>query len=173
MAAPKFAPLDPTAHPRGYESPDHVPDPWMADRPAEVVGLQPTGRALGYQGPDQGYALTLAARLRPRLELAAGETADDALAGAVAIATRRASLYGRAPVMHDLTIPLTAWGFFDPTPPAELVARRRELFTGVGGHHGYSEAREIADLVPEATLRLTPDQTAAEYPARWRELTGG
>jgi hypothetical protein len=172
MAAPKFAPLDPTARPRGYESPDYVPGPWVADRPAEVEGRQPEGRSLGYQGPDQGYALTLAARLRPKLNLAGGESADDALAGAVAIGTRRASLYGRAPVIHDLTIPLTAWGFFDASPPAELVAKRRELFDGVGSAHGYVEARHLADMVPESTLRLTPAQAAAEYPSRWKELTG-
>jgi len=29
-------------------------------RPAEVQGRQPTGARLGFQGPDQGYALTLA-----------------------------------------------------------------------------------------------------------------
>jgi hypothetical protein len=172
MAAPKFAPLDPTAHPRGYESPPYVPDRWVADRPAEVDGRQPTGRALGYQGPDQGYALTLASRVRPKLQLAPGESADDAIAGVVSIATRRASLYGRAPVMHDLTIALTAWGFLDPSPPAELVAKRRELFMGVGSEHGYFEARHIADMVPESTLRLTPDEANAAYPANWRELTG-
>src|SRR5690349_19491448 len=133
MAAPKFAPMDPTAHPRGYESPPYVPDPWLPDRPAEVDGRQPTGPALGCQGPDQGYALSLAARVRPRLQLAPGESADDVLTGIVAIATRRASLYGRAPVMHDLTIGLTAWGFLDPAPPAELVAARRPLFMGLGG----------------------------------------
>lgn len=172
MAAPKFAPLDPTAHPRGYESPDYVPEAWLADRPAEIEGRQPVGRALGYQGPDQGYALKLAAIVRPRLQLAAGEEADDAIAGAVAIATKRASLYGRAPVMHDLTIALTIWGFLDPAPPAELVARRRDIFTGVGGHHGYFEARHIADLAPDTTLRSTLAQVQAEYPTRWRELTG-
>ena len=66
MAAPKFAPVAPLDHARGYESPDHVPDTWRADRPAEVQGRQPSGARLGFQGPDQGYAITLAARLRPR-----------------------------------------------------------------------------------------------------------
>jgi hypothetical protein len=172
MAAPKFAPLDPTAHPRGYESPPHVPVGWLADRPAEVDGRQPTGRGLGYQGPDQGYALTLASRVRPKLQLAPSESADDAIAGVVSIATRRASLYGRAPVMHDLTIALTAWGLLDPSPPADLVAKRRELFMGVGREHGYFGARQIADMVPESTLRMTPDQAKAAYPANWRDLTG-
>ena len=36
-----------------------------ADRPGELVGRQPRGPRLGYQGPDQGYALALAARVFP------------------------------------------------------------------------------------------------------------
>ena len=67
MAAPKFAPVSPLDRARGYESPDHVPDAWVADRPAEVQGRQPVGPRLGYQGPDQGYALALAERLRPEI----------------------------------------------------------------------------------------------------------
>jgi hypothetical protein len=46
------------------------------------------------------------------------------------------------------------------------------LFEGVGHVHHYKEARAIVDLVPESTLRSTPAQVAARYPAQWRELTG-
>lgn len=173
MAAPRFAPVSPVQPVRSYGSPEHVPGRWAPDRPGEIRGRQPEGARLGYQGPDQGYALTLAERVRPKLHPGPGLTADDAIQGCVTIALRRASLFGRAPVMHDLTLAFTIWGFFDEQPPAELVARRRELFEGVGNvlHH-YAEARAIADLVPEATLRLTPQAAAAEMPARWRELTG-
>jgi hypothetical protein len=38
--------------------------------------------------------------------------------------------------------------------------------------HQYAAGRIIADLVPESTLRMTPQAVAAAYPARWRELTG-
>jgi len=79
----------------------------------------------------------------------------------------------RAPVVHDVDIAFTVWGYYDPSPPADLVIRRAELFEGVGNlNHHYAEARAIADLVPEATLRMTPDAVRAAYPARWRELTG-
>jgi hypothetical protein len=173
MAAPRFAPTSPVDDVRGYRSPDHVPESWKPGRPGEIRGRQPEGDLLGYQGPDQGYALTLAARLRDRVVVQTGESVEDAVHGSVAIALRRASLYGRAPVIHDLTLALTIWGWFDASPPADLLARRRELFEGVGNvvHH-YAEGRRIADLVPEATLRLTPDAAAARYPAAWRELTG-
>jgi hypothetical protein len=36
----------------------------------------------------------------------------------------------------------------------------------------YAEARHIVDMVPESTLRMSPQQVAAAYPARWRELVG-
>ncbi len=173
MAAPQFVPVPPTDHPRSYESPDHVPESWRADRPAEVVGRQPVAPQLGYQGPDQGYAFTLVERFRDRLQLQPGEDIDDAISGCLGVALRRASQFGRAPVIHDLTVAFTIWGFLDPSPPAELVERRRPLFEGVRvvSHH-YREWRAIADHVPEATLRKSHQQVLAEYPAHWRELVG-
>ncbi len=173
MAAPKFAPVPAVEAVRTYESPDSVPASWSPDRPGEIQGRQPSGSQLGYQGPDQGYALTLAERLRPTLQVPAGESANDAVRGCLNIALRRASLFGRAPVVHDLTIAFTIWGWLDPKPSAALVACRRELFEGVAhtAQH-YTEGRHIADLVPEATLRLTPQQAAHSYPDNWRQLTG-
>lgn len=173
MAAPRFAPRSPIDDARGYSSPDHVPGPWMSDRPADIAGGQPVGTRLGYQGPDQGYAITLAEGLRPQLRLATGERAADAVGGCLGIALRRASLFGRAPVVHDLTIAFTIWGFLDPSPPADLLELRRRLFEGTGNaRHGYAEVRQLADMVPEATLRATPQQVAAVWPASWRELVG-
>ena len=82
-------------------------------------------------------------------------------------------MYGRAPVVHDLRIAFLIWGFFDPSPWSELVSRRRELFEGVGNtNHHYAEGRRIADMVPESTLRMTPQQVEAAYPEKWQTLTG-
>jgi len=174
MAAPKFAPVSPNEVVRSYESPEYVPTSWEPDRPAEIVGRQPVGERLGYQGPDQGYVLTLAERCRAKVIAAAGESVNDAIAGCVNIALRRASLFGRAPVIHDLTIALIIWGWLDAEPPADLVARRKELFEGVANtNHHYTEGRLIADIVPESTLRLDPTKTAEAFAAgKWRELTG-
>jgi hypothetical protein len=174
MAAPQYVPVPPTDRPRVYESPDVVPAAWRADRPGELAGPQPQGTRLGFQGPDQGYALKLAdEQFRPRLQLGPTEHADDALAGCVGIALRRASLYGRAPVIHDLTLAFTIWGFLDDSPPAPLAELRRKAFEGVGhtAHH-YAEGRAIVDAVPESTLRMTPAEAAGAYPARWQELVG-
>lgn len=172
MAAPRTARTSERS-PRYYASPDVVPEAWSPERPGVVDGLQPAGPGLGAQGPDQGYALTLAHRLAPKLRLHGRERLEDAIRGCVLIALRRASLFGRAPVVHDVHLAFTIWGFFDERPPTALLARRAELFEGVGNvlHH-YAEGRALADLVPEATLRMTPSAATEAYPARWRELTG-
>jgi hypothetical protein len=145
----------------------------MPDRPGEIEGYQPAGPRLGEPGPDQGFALRIAARLRPKVQLQAGENLDDAIRGCLGVALRRASIFSRAPVVHDLTIAFTIWGFYDPNPPAELVEVRRTMFEGLRlvGHH-YMEARAVADLPPETTLRMTPAQVADAYPAEWRSLLG-
>jgi len=174
MAAPEYVPLTPVeqAH-RLYNSPDHVPDPWRPDRPGELDGGQPHGARLGNQGPDQGFAFLLAERFRDRLRLIAAEHADDVIQGCVALALRRASLFGRAPMVHDLTIAFTIWGFLDNAVPAELTALRKKVFEGLGhvAHH-YEELSAVVDGIPEATLRMTPDEVKAAYPSRWRELLG-
>ena len=173
MAAPKFTPVDPLEDARGYTSPDHVPDEWRADRPGDLQGRQPVGARLGYQGPDQGYALLLANRIRPQLQLRPQERADDAVQGCTGIGLRRASLFGRAPVIHDLRIAYTIWGWLDPDPPADLLAMRREAFDGVAEVlHNYDRLRDLADTVPQETLRSTPAQVAAGYPTEWRRLLG-
>lgn len=172
MAAPKFTPTTAIGDVMSYRSPDVVPDPWTQDRPGDFAGRQPTGPRLGYQGPDQGYALTLAARLEPQLVLSDNERAADAVAGCSAVAMRRASVFGRAPVIHDLRIAFTIWGFLDTAPPAELVALRVSMFDGAGDAHHYDTVRAIAERVPESTMRLTPDEVARAYPSRWRGLLG-
>src|SRR6185436_21171318 len=131
MAAPKFAPVSPVDDSRVYGSPDVVPGSWKPNRPADLTGFQPEGSRLGYQGPDQGFALKIANGFRDRLQLQPGESAADAIQGCLGIALRRASMFSRAPVVHDLTIAFTAWGFFDEHPPDQLVAERHRLFEGV------------------------------------------
>ena len=172
MATPRYAPISPVEPVRYYESPEVVPDTWSPGRPGEIEGRQPAGERLGYQGPDQGYIITLAERARTRIKVATGESVDDALRGCSLIALRRASLFGRAPVVHDLNLALGLWGFLSDSPPPDLVVVRKELFIGVGHVHHYKEGRALADMVPESTLRMTPDQVQARFVSEWRVLTG-
>lgn len=170
MAAPEHVPTTPNATVRSYSSPPRRPETWRADRPADFADTdrQPSGARLGSQGPDQGYALKLATLLEPELELTPGEHARDALAGIVAVGLKRASLVGRAPVMPDLRVGATLFGFLDRGADPALVRLRKELFEEVGHFHHYAELRHIADLVPADVLRQTPAQVASRYAADWR-----
>ncbi len=171
MGAPEFVPVPTLDKARSYESPEVVPDAWRADRPGELVGRQPVGGRLGFQGPDQGYALKLLDRFRDRVRVADGESVDDALSGAFGIALRRASGFGRAPMVHDITVALTIWGFLDASPPAALVVARRPRFAGVANRsHHYRHWRELVDSVPAETLRLPHAEVLAAYPSRWQAL---
>lgn len=171
MAAPEYVPVDNTRPIRAYQSPPRRPAPWLADRPGELDGGQPRGPRLGSPGPDQGYVLRLTRQFQGQLTLTAGEHERDALAGASAVALKRASLFGRAPVIHDVRIALTIWGFLGDAP-ADLVALRKALFEEVWHPHHYAEQRRIADLVPDEALRRTPDQVADAHRADWRSLLG-
>jgi hypothetical protein len=173
MAAPEHVPVDRNQPVRAYESPPRRPESWLPDRPGELVDAgQPRGARLGHQGPDQGYALRLAREFEGKLTLTAGEHERDALAGAVAVALKRASLFGRAPVIHDLTVALTVWGFLDQEPAKELVELRKHLFEEVAHPHHYAELRRVVDLVPAATLKLVPAYVADQHRTDWRGLLG-
>lgn len=174
MAAPEFVPTKP-ARPgedvRVYGSPPRRPESWRVDRPADFADAerQPSGARLGSQGPDQGYALKLATVLEPDLHLTDGEHAKDALTGIVAVGLKRASIIGRAPVLNDVRVGATLFGYLDPTPDEELVRLRRSLFEEVGHFHHYAELRHIADLVPADVLRQTPEQVSTRYATDWRD----
>lgn len=171
MAAPEYVPTNVSDEPRSYKSPPWRTADWRADRPAEVVDTgQPRGHRLGSPGPDQGYVWKLVGLFDGRLVLTAGERREDVVAGCVGVALKRASLFGRAPVVHDLTVAFTAWGFLDPNPPADLVALRRTMFEGVASGHHYPEQRAVVDAVPEATLRVSPDEIGSRHTAEWRAL---
>ncbi len=152
MAAPNYVPTSPDEQVRVYESPPWNPDPWVAHRPSDLRSGQPRGPLLGDPGPDQGYSLLLARRFRDALVLSAAEDVDDAIAGCVAVANKRASLFGRAPMIHDLTVAFTLWGFLADADPS-LVAAREQLFAAAALGPHYAERRRIADAVPAELLR--------------------
>ena len=166
MTQPSFVPVVEADQVRRAYQLD-VPSIWTASRPSELRGTRaPAGAFLGTPGPDQGFALKLARRFEDRLVLAPGEHAEDAVAGCTAVAMRRAAAYGRAPVIHDLTLAFTLWGFLAGAP-ADLIEAREPLFRSASHH--YQAQRTIADCVPEETLRLTPEQVAEQLGA-WRTL---
>jgi hypothetical protein len=178
MTQPKFAPiLEQDEVREGYQL--GVPAPWVPHRPGESRPVpRPEGIVgLGIQGPDQGYALELAQRFKDRLSLEPDEHAADVLAGGVAIALRRAAVFGRAPIAADIELALRLFKYLvvdeGTWPNTGLVEWRRRYFAGTA--HDYWRRMALADTVPEATLRLTPKAVAERLeaePATWKELVG-
>ena len=152
MPQPEFVPILAGDQVRPEE---RLPAPrsWRADRPGDQHGVRVPRRGLGVPGPDQGYALRLARRFAGKLELAPGEVEADAMAGCMGVALKRASLFGRAPVIHDLEHAFTLFGYLGDAPQ-DLVETRRQIFAGAAHH--YEEQRRIVDQVPAETLRLSP-----------------
>lgn len=171
MAAPEYVPTKPTGRARSYESPPRRPTGWYADRPGDVAREgQPFGELLGNPGPDQGYAYRLVRQFAGKVYIADDEREDDVVAGVIAVAMKRAGLFGRAPVVHDLTVGFALWGFLNDKPPGELFAVRRRLFEECSNPHHYAELRAIADAVPEATLQMSHAAVVAAHGRDWRSL---
>lgn len=172
MAAPEYVPQPAVESVRGYTSPPRRPEPWRADRPGDDPTGFPQGERHGTPGPDQGYVYLLARRFEGTLNLAPDEHEADAIVGCVGVALKRASQFGRAPILDDLTVAFTIWGFLGEAP-ADLVAYRQRMFEDVANPHHYVEQRRIADAVPDEVLRRTPEQIAEAHRARWRNLLPG
>jgi hypothetical protein len=170
MAAPEYVPVKPIDDVRTYESPPRRPDSWLATRPGDLAGSNPRGERFGNMGPDQGYGLILAKRLVDKLHLDAGENPEDAIEGALSVALKRASILGRAPVIHDFTLAYTVWGFLNPAADRELVALRRRAFdeAALPGH--YAERQLIAAAVPEDVLRMSHTAVVEQHERDWRSL---
>jgi len=178
MTQPKFAPIMEQDAVREVQR-IGVPAPWAPHRPGESRPTpHPVRQAgLGVPGPDQGYALELATRFEDRLALEPGERSEDVLAGAVAIGLRRAAMFGRAPVVADIELPLLLFGYLAREEPvqlsSELATLRRERFSGA--KHDYWRRGALAEGVPEGTLRLSLralSKLIEVVPDRWRELAG-
>lgn len=169
MAAPDYVPRPAADRPRVYTSPPRRPAEWVADRPAELPDGQPGGPGMAWQGPDQGYVLRLVREFDGQLVLTDGEHPDDAKAGCVAVALKRASVFGRAPMIHDLTVAFAVWGYLGAAP-ADLVALRRPLFEGLSHAHHHAGRQRVAELVPVEVVRLSPAEVNALAASDWRAL---
>jgi len=168
MAAPEHVPSAPTTK-RHYSSPPQRAGAGSTPRPGETFGDAGSGGRLGSQGPDQGFVLKLTSVFDRKLHLVDGEYRGDVDAGCVAVALKRASLFHRAPVVHDLRIAYTLFGFLDENPDSELVEFRKSAFDQVHYSFHYFERRAIADLVPDEVLGQMPDGVASRYREDWRD----
>ena len=138
-------------------------------KPSMNMDGQPTGPLLGNPGPDQGFALRLARTMEDEVVVGPGEHEEDAVAGCLGVALKRASMFGRGPVIHDLRLAFRLFGFLGGAPD-ELVEWRKPRFEAASHH--YWDQREIVDLVPEPTLRLSHTEVDRRFPAEWKTLLG-
>ena len=145
---------------------------WFSDRPGDLAAGQPQGGLFGSPGPNIGYALTLAERMRDSLKLAAGEHTDDALALVGELAMRRAAGFGRAPVKTDLEVARTIFGWSAdgaPWPDADFVRWRTGVIRGAA--HEYERRRALVEAVPAAALRAGPSEFSSAVPEARQALT--
>ena len=133
----------------------HLPaaQAWKADRAGDLVAGQPTGNLLGRPGPNVGYAVTLAARLRDSVQLAPHEHQADALAVISELAMKRAASFGRGPVLADVETAAALLGYQGECDDS-FAAWRRDV--SHGADHEYGVRRALVDAVPDAVLRLPP-----------------
>ncbi len=133
---------------------------WHADRPGDGGAVR--GPLAGTPGPNVGFALALARRVRDRFRLEPGEHADDAVAVVAELAMKRGASLGRAPSKLDVDFAIELLGYAGAAP--EDVRRWRPRLVR-GAAHDYVVRRSIADTVGASLLRLPlsdlPEQLAA------------
>lgn len=142
---------------------------WRGGRPGELGASQPLGALLGSPGPDVGFGYTLTGRSRDRLHLGPHEHADDAVAVVAEVAMKRASLFGRAPVIFDVEVAMSLLGYDGDATP-EFVALRGSLVHGAD--HEYQVRRTVVDAVPADLLRLGADDLRSQIEG-WRAMFCG
>ena len=130
---------------------------WRADRPGDLVAGQPSGTLLGRPGPNVGYAVTLAGRLRDKIAVGAHEHTADALAVIAELGMKRAASFGRAPTMADVEAAASLLGYLGDVDPEFMEWREAAVH---GADHEYGVRRALVDAVPDAVLRMPPQVPA-------------
>jgi hypothetical protein len=180
-----FVPADPADRPRQQQNlpPGTALPParhWHAERPGDLPAESPRGALFGTPGPNVGFAYTLAEVRADQLERTEHEAIHDVVPVIAEVAGRRAALFGRAPVIHDVDAALKLFGYDGSADPD--FSRARELLVHEAGH-SYYRRRAIVEAVPEEVLRKPPGAldavvyewrrqiTEAEFPELRRQPT--
>ena len=168
MPTDPFVSPDPDDKPRQQQNlPPGVAYPpakaWEPTRPGDNPVGQPVGPLRGAQGPNIGYAYTLANRIKDRLKVAPHEYVGDALVVVAEIGARRAASFGRAPVIRDVEFAASILGYDDAHD--DFAPARTRLVQDAA--HAYYRRRAIIDSVPDELLRATPAE-ARNLIAQWR-----
>ena len=174
MAAPKFAPVSPVDDSRVYGSPDIVPASWKPDRPGDLVGLPARGRATGLPRSRPGIRDQDRQRLPRPVAAAARRTHGRRDPGlprhrpAARFDVQQGA--GRARPddrLHDLGVSRqqSAFGVEVASDCGCSKASATRCITT-------TRARALADMVPEATLRMTPAAGHGRLPRTMEGVVG-
>jgi hypothetical protein len=147
---------------------------WRADRPGDLVAGrsgsgQPQATLRGTPGPNVGYGYTLAERARDRIQLAAHEDRHDAISVIAEVAMKRASEFGRAPVIGDVELAMALLGYDGSADDGFTQWRARAVHDAA---HHYPQRRAIIDSVPPALLAKQVTDLGSDV-AAWRAMVQG
>ncbi len=170
MPTDPFVPPDPDARPRQQQNlPPGVALPpashWRPDRPGDLSGpAVGQGDLMGTPGPNVGFAYTLAERAKDRFRTGLHEHIGDVVAIVAEVAGKRAALFGRAPVIHDIEHAMTVFGYDGSASPEFAEARTLLVLDAA---HDYERRRSVVDGVSEELLRGTGTELKDRIEA-WR-----
>lgn len=139
----------------------------QSHRLAQKSYLRAPGRFLGTPGPSQGFGLKLVKQKLSKIVLVDTEEIEDVVHGLSVLVNKRASLFSRSPIAYDVDFFIKLFGF-DGTQDFELLEFRKIFFKGAS--HSYLVQRQIADVIPDSTLRMTL-KDLSDSP-NWRALIG-
>ena len=153
------------SQPNYVSSPKHPTELGLVDLPVSHSWVRPRvgvitpndrskRRLIGAPCPGEGYALKLLRERSAKIELAEGEEREDVLVGLSVIVGKRAGLFGRSPISYDVDFFVKLFGF-DGSADDSLIEFRKIFFKGAA--HSYVVQRQLADALPESSLKLTID----------------
>lgn len=147
MAQPTFSPVPQSGEVRPT-MPTAVPEIGRPPKPGLLRSVhRADGPGAGTPAPDEGYALTVAAREVAKLDFAQRHDREDVALGVGLVAAKRASLIGRGPTLGDVRVAMAHFGL------VEGVTVTRELsapFLGLA--HSYAAQRRFVDAVAPSEL---------------------
>ncbi len=153
MAQPSFAPVPEAGEVRPTVA-TQPPEIGREKNPGLLRHVPRTPGRYGNPAPNEGFALTLAARAVEELEVEHAHDREGIALAVGLVAAKRASLVGRGPTRGDVERAMALLGVTSPVTGE--VARR---FRGLG--HSYAAQRDLVDSVADADL-LAPGEGSAK-----------
>jgi hypothetical protein len=144
--------------PEGVEVP--TPLPWVAGRPGDeaIAPVVPEGEYYGHPGPSIGFAMTLVNRQWDNIVLVDHEHRHDVEPLLAEIAMRRASFYGRAPIIDDVKLAIKILSY-DAAPTQGEEKWRPHLVHDCG--HNEHRRRAIVNSIPEEIIEGQQDDISS------------